>query len=156
MTSFSFSMFHLRTKVLKPNQLNKTLFFKTAPHIERLLAQVTVSRCLFCLMLQISNSCGLIPRSVFFSRLCCPKAVWVPVRKRRAKATPIQTSFQEPPQPGLCRGTMSNPKAPKQIMASGIHSVSPYTCTKHMAQVEATLNGIQGNIMCTISNSCLS
>lgn len=73
--------------------------------------------------------CWLTPGSVSVSRLCCPKAVWVPVRKRRAKAAPIQTSFPEPLKQQLHHGAMSNPSAPNQItdaVASVIHSVSAH------------------------------
>lgn len=78
-------------------------------------------------------SCELIPGSVSVSRLCCPKAVWVPVRKRRAKATLIQTSFPDPLQQRLHCGAMSNPSAPNQItdaVAAVIHSVSPHARTQ--------------------------
>lgn len=74
-----------------------------------------------------SSSCALTPVSVSISRLCCPKAVWVPVRKRRAKAAPVQTSFPEPLQQRLYSRAMSNPSAPKQAsnaVASVVHSVS--------------------------------
>lgn len=54
-----------------------------------------------CLMFWISILTWTNPVSVSVSRLCCPKAAWVPVRKRRAKAAPIQTSFPEPPQQRL-------------------------------------------------------
>lgn len=74
------------------------------------------------------------------------------MRKRRAKATPIQTSFPEPLQQQNQCGDMSNPNAPKEItsaVASVIHGVSPYSCIlkrknassiiidmmKHMVQV---------------------
>lgn len=33
---------------------------------------------------------------MFVSRLCGPKVVWVPVRKRRAKAAPFQTPLTRP------------------------------------------------------------
>lgn len=55
------------------------------------------------------------------------------MRKRRAKAAPIQTSFPEPLQQRLHCGAMSNPSAPKQItdaVASVIHSVSPHGRTQ--------------------------
>lgn len=63
---------------------------------------------------------------MFVSRLCCPKAVWVPVRKRRAKATPFQNpAHQAIPSRDPHRGAMSSPNATKPTLASGIHSVSP-------------------------------
>lgn len=127
MVSFQIWSFEEKSQNHKKHHCHYTL---TAFHIEGLLAH---SCCVLvpCLPHAYKSpaSCGLTPGSAFVSRLCCPKAVWVPVRKRRAKATPIQTSFPEPLQQQLHCGAMSNPSAPNQItdaVTSVVHSVSPH------------------------------
>ena len=97
-------------------------------------------------------SCGLTLGSVCVSRLCCPKAVWVPVRKRRAKAAPIQPSFPEPLQQRLPLWSHEQPQT--DYWRRGIGYSQRKSSPPHTEKPQSVPSGQARTLSATWWNTC--